>query len=302
MAHEATAESAAVPPRKILLATDLSCRSDRALDRAAMLARQWRAKLIVAHVIESQPIGGDPGWRRPGWLRPDDPVAAMRRRIWDDLAGDAEQLEGVDVRVATGRTADELIGIAEREGCDLIVTGVARNELLGRMIVGNTANQLVRKSRVPVLVVRERVKRPYATIAIPTDFSETSAQALLTATGLFPDAVTRLVHGHDMPRVPFAEGNGREDFSVMERERRAEFLDPLPIDPAVRDAIPLVIQHGDPERVVVEYVRDHRIDLTVVGSHGRGALFDILIGSMTSRLLENVDGDTLIVMDPRARS
>ncbi|MFN5481402.1 MAG: universal stress protein, partial [Brevundimonas sp.] len=40
-------------PRTLLLATDLSSRCDRALDRAASLAARWDARLIVVNVIEA---------------------------------------------------------------------------------------------------------------------------------------------------------------------------------------------------------------------------------------------------------
>lgn len=41
------------PPMRILLATDLSARCDRALDRAAQLAAEWGAELIALKVVES---------------------------------------------------------------------------------------------------------------------------------------------------------------------------------------------------------------------------------------------------------
>ncbi len=40
-------------PRKILLATDLSARSDRAMDRASALMQQFNAELVVVHVLEA---------------------------------------------------------------------------------------------------------------------------------------------------------------------------------------------------------------------------------------------------------
>ena len=74
---------ALTPPQKILLATDLSSRGDRALDRAAQLARQWDAELIVVHALEPQTtsspwpdVDGIPSWRRPP-----DPRAAIERQI-----------------------------------------------------------------------------------------------------------------------------------------------------------------------------------------------------------------------------
>ena len=41
------------PPTRVLLATDLSARCDRALDRAVQLAQQWQAQLVAVNVAES---------------------------------------------------------------------------------------------------------------------------------------------------------------------------------------------------------------------------------------------------------
>lgn len=287
-------------PSRILLATDLSCRCDRALDRAALLAREWGAELLVVHVMAAE--AEDMLDAREGWSRFDrrDAAAVMRRRVAADLAELADDLP-VEVRVTTGDPADRIIEIAEQEGCGLIVTGIARDEQLGRMFVGTTVNRLVRQSHVPVLVVHSRARRSYRTILVATDFSETSRQALVTSVGLFPDAGITLVHGLDLPRATLQYEDPGEDTRALERERRAEFLDAMPIDPSVRDTIGLSIRRGDPERVVADHATEHRADLTVIGSHGRSALFDVVIGSMTKRLLERIQGDMLIVVDPRAR-
>ena len=64
------------PPKKILLATDLSARCDRALDRANQLVADWQAELVVLHVldpaegfIESRHLDDLPRWRRPAERR-----------------------------------------------------------------------------------------------------------------------------------------------------------------------------------------------------------------------------------------
>ncbi len=55
------------PPKRILLATDLSARGDRALDRATQLASLWGAELAVVHALEGPELLDDqgiPSWRR----------------------------------------------------------------------------------------------------------------------------------------------------------------------------------------------------------------------------------------------
>lgn len=42
-----------IPPKKIMLATDLSSRGDRALDRAIQLAKSWKAELLIVHALST---------------------------------------------------------------------------------------------------------------------------------------------------------------------------------------------------------------------------------------------------------
>ena len=68
------------PPETILLATDLSSRCDRALDRAADLAKRWRARLVVLTVLEPDAAGTCPaGGSHPIGRRSPPPSCAV---IW----------------------------------------------------------------------------------------------------------------------------------------------------------------------------------------------------------------------------
>jgi len=62
----------ATRPQRIFMASDLSARCDRALARAALLARAWHSELTVAHVVHAAEVAahdrlsnGAPSWRRP---------------------------------------------------------------------------------------------------------------------------------------------------------------------------------------------------------------------------------------------
>lgn len=62
----------------------------------------------------------------------------------------------------------------------------------------------------------------------------------------------------------------------------------------------LMVEYGDPDRLLYEYVMAKDIDLVAVGSHGRSAVFHALIGSIAQSLTENLPCDVLIVREPRA--
>ncbi|BAV66160.1 universal stress protein [Sphingobium cloacae] len=279
-------------PRRILLATDLSCRCDRALDRAVQLAREWSAELIAATVIEPGPADFlEP--RASSWRRQASPEERMHRRLARDVASVADNIRVV---IETGDPAAKLIEVAERENCDLIVTGIARDETFGRMILGNTASRLVRGAAIPVLVVRDRPAGAYRKIVVATDLSETALQATLAAGVFFPTAALTLFHGYD---IPYAGYLSDRDFAPESHAKADEVRTQLRHESRIGDALyerlDVVVEHGAPEILIGDYVEDNHADLTVVGSRGRGLLFDAFIGSMDKRLSDALEGDLLIV-------
>lgn len=282
------------PPRRILLATDLTCRCDRALDRANQLAGEWGAELVVAHVVE--PARLPRSWlnrSRRRWRAASDPLERMRWRLRRDLAGPPDQMRVV---LEEGEPAERLAAIAAREGCDLIVTGAARYETLGQMIVGSTITRLSRAAPAPVLMVQDRGTRPYRRIAVATDFSEAAFRALLRTGALFPASTLTLFHAYDIPYTGFIADHGFErELQAMEGQVTARVLADARIDPALRARISIEIEHGSPETLLDDFVEDQQIDLVAIGSHGRGAMFDMLIGSTARRLVETLEGDLLIV-------
>jgi nucleotide-binding universal stress UspA family protein len=281
-------------PTRILLATDLTCRCDRALDRASQLAGEWGAELVAAHIVE--PARLPRSWlnrSRRRWRGVADPLERMRWRLRRDLAGSFDRMRLV---LEEGEPAERLVAIAAREGCDLIVTGAARYETLGQMIVGSTITRLVRAAPAPVLMVQDRGTRPYRRIAVATDFSEAAFQALLTTAGLFPAAGLTLFHAYDIPYAGFVPDRAFErELQAMEAQVTARVLGDARIGPALRARVSVEIEHGSPEALLDDFVEDRQIDLVAIGSHGRGAMFDMLIGSTARRLVETLESDLLVV-------
>ena len=167
-------------PRNILLASDLDARSDRALDRAVQLAQAWDARLLVVTVVEPGAGQVDAMALRdpPEWYRGEDPVHAAERHLLEETSALGV---GLSLRVEQGQPGERVLELVDTEACDLVVTGVARHEALGRTMLGSTVDRLARRSPVPVLVVRRRVHAPYRRMVVASDWSSSSEQALRTA-------------------------------------------------------------------------------------------------------------------------
>lgn len=275
----------------LLLATDLSARSDRALDRSLMLARQHGTRLVALHVMEpaSATALAAPAWRR---LAPDHKVLA-EQRLAEDLADAAVPTEAV---VTSGHPVDVILDTAAHFGCQLIVTGIARETTLGRLLLGNTVERLARVARQPVLVVKARPRRPYQDVVIATDFSEGSRQALRAALAVAPGARLTLFHAFAVPAR--ADTMSQDDIAVhchKEAELKAEaFLRDTP-ELAGLPKPNVVLEAGQPEAQLSPFVFQRRCDLVVTGTHGLTGILRTALGSVAEKLLEALTCDVLIV-------
>lgn len=290
-------------PRSILLASDLGPRCDRALDRAIGLARDWDARLVVATVIETSAEEARAMVLRepPDWYRVEDPAHAAERRLLEDVSARGVP---VSLRVERGQADERLLRVAAEEGCGLIVTGVARHEALGRMVLGSTVDRLARRSPVPVLAVRGRANAPYRRMVVASDWSSSAERAFQVAASLFPDAAASVLHGFEVPMAGLLDTARDETIARVRDEAVAEgraFVERC--RPAGgTGSVSLVVERGDPATLLRLYAGQFPVDLAVVGTHGRSALFDVMLGSVARRVLEESPVDTLVVPDPRARA
>lgn len=268
--------------KAILVATDLSARGDRPLDRALMLAQQWRTNLILLHVLEP---GSSKG--------PVTEVREIEQRIADELP---KTRANVEIIVRTGDIAKTIAETARSENCGLIVTGVARYNSIGDIFLGGPVDQLIRTAPVPVLVVKRRPVHPYRNILIATDFSECSLQALNTAAEMFPDSGLFLVHAYHEPYSAWLSSDQvAQDVKAEEQTALTRFLARNAISDAVFDRVNGSIEKGDLGPVLFRKIAATKSDLVVLGTHGRGALSRATLGSNAQHILGWVAQDVLMV-------
>lgn len=277
------------PSANILLATDLSARCDRALERAAQLTKEWQTKLIALNVID---VPNTPD-QMLAWVdnKSDDSVLDIASR---QMARDVSDL-GITVSMQVIRAADTATTIQETASAaasEMIVTGMARNEILGRFLLGSTVSDLSRSVSIPLLIVRNRVHGPYQRILVATDFSEHSRQALRLTSRWFPERMLTVYHAHEAPFSGLS-GKNLEISSNLEQGEFADFIKSsnLPAHTAIKPAIDL----GMLAPALTQYVREHDIELVVIGSNAHRGVIGDFLGSSASALLDWLPCDTLVV-------
>jgi nucleotide-binding universal stress UspA family protein len=142
--------------RTILFGTDFSADSDYAFSLATALARDYHARLLIAHVREVPIVAvGEFGYTPPDG----EDVSEAEERL--TALKPSDQTIEVDYLLAEGSAGTELIRLADDHDCDLIVVGSHGHTGLARLLMGSVAERIVRGAHCPVLVV----KQPLATHA-----------------------------------------------------------------------------------------------------------------------------------------
>lgn len=278
-------------PRRILIATDLSARCDRALDRAVALATAWQSELVAVHALETGEdlLHAFPERNLPSWRRGPEATRVATEHLRRDI--------GVPVAtvVEEAEPARLILDAAASNGCGLIVVAVARDELLGRFALGATVDRLLREAAVPVLVVRQRARRPYGRIVVAADASDASREAVRATAALFPDTGFTVFHAYEAPLsgVLGDPGDYREAFGEVASAALDTMLKGAGLPPG--RPVDVVVERGNPADLIAHYVRAREADLVVMGTQGRGVFLELLLGSTAKSILADIECDALVV-------
>ena len=293
--------------RHIFTAVDLSPPSLQALDRALDLCAATGAHHTVMHALGLDALG--PLRNLIGAQAEDvarKAVARQRSAIEAALQAPGRQrAPAPTVRVEEGLATTVMPAHAAATDADLVVVGSRGESVLRRMVIGSTASRLLRKSRCPVLVVKNPCHQPYRRVLLPMDFSPGSALALRLTCELAPQADLVLLHAFDVPFEGMLQYAGVSQdvipqYRIEARERALQQLREMATAqglPAVR--FTSLVEHGDAVSLITGHQQRLGCDLVVMGKHGTHVTEELLLGSVTKRVLSEGDADVLVVVDKR---
>lgn len=143
------------PFDKILFATDFSEGSEHAFDYAYALARQFKARLILIHVI-NEPVDLR-GFYVPhiSFEKLEQEIEASAEKMMDKFCRTKiKDFDNYESKIVTGIPYDEILKKAEEEKVGLIVLGTHGRSGIDHILFGSTAERVVRKAACPVMTVR----------------------------------------------------------------------------------------------------------------------------------------------------
>jgi len=296
---------------RILFPTDFSQSAEGAEAYASTLAASWGAILTVMSVLEFPP-----------GLNPEYPVnrlylGELMKQATRGLLEVKERVSArgvvVQTRIATGIPSEEVLAAARAEGTDLIVVGTVGKTGVEHVLLGSTAERIIRIASCPVLAVRTERSRPeqggdkqspveLGRLLVPVDFSDCSLDALEYAVIVAQRAKASLTLLHVMEPVSYGLDFSFPHPDKRERQREAikSRLDGLVSSLASAHVkAGYLLRGGLPNDTILEAARTGSADMIVMGTHGRRGLSHALFGSVAESVLRKSHCPVLTVRSPK---
>jgi nucleotide-binding universal stress UspA family protein len=290
--------------QKVLVPLDHSEFAEQALGQAAAIARRSGATIDIVLVHEPLPVEGF------GDAPLNAALLAAEKEYVRSVASELSTDTGVPVTsaVLAGSRVDMICKRVWDVEADLIVMTSHGRTGLSRAWVGSTADGVIRHSTTPVLMLRPVEKkvegraapRPFTHILVPLDGSALAADALASAIALAQctgAAITVLRVVSPVPLITIDVGVPAMypfPMPAMDDAATQLLVDGAKVELAevgrqlrnqgASSVASEVIVAGNVAQVIVDYAKEHGVDVVAMSTHGRGAT-RVFVGSVADKII-----------------
>lgn len=242
---------------------------------------------------------------------PYDPLPITFAELERDAAAEAEplfeqarqRLQGLDVTTRAfggGSPAGILGDLAEREGSEAVAVGSSHRGVVGRALLGSVGRGLLHGAPCPVAVAprgyADRGHDRFGLIAVGYDGTAESKAALGQARALAEAHGAKLrVLTVEAPPVALPGAVGYTPVNPPEPNR---VLDEGVAAAGQRLSVEGRVLHGAPAETLAEACEADDVDLLVTGSRGYGPVTRVLLGSVSTKLIELAPAPVMVVPRP----
>lgn len=269
-----TAQQTVTPPfpetltgfKKILVATDFSPASDRALEHAIALTRTYNSQLYIVHVIPVDLM-----------MAPELSQASRAK-----LSASAEESLKKTFHVGRffkvpyetilreGSLWPTLEALIEQNNIDLLVLGTHGGGSLQKLVIGSSAEQIFRQARIPVLTVGPATREPLyevelKNILFATDFGPTAVKQAARAFSLAEQNRSRLTLMHVIRAGSWEEAESGPEAAIgkLRQLMPSTELHCLPL---------FRVPVGRPAEEILRAAKEIHADLIILGAKSRKGL------------------------------
>jgi len=264
-----------VTVKNILLATDFSDVSKKAVPYAAAIAGKYGSRIYLVHVIPTPPRTAIPVEPLPAQLDRDRLNAELEMKTF--LRGDSLHQIPHETRVEQGPIGEALSELIEQDEIDLLVLGTRGRGGFNKILLGSVAEELFRLACCPVLTVGPAVPahppKEFHRILFATDFGPASLHALPYAISLANESNARLTLLHAVSPAPVLDVGpfwyNSADVIGQQKTAKARSIERLrqliPPDTNLRFDPEFVVAFDFAPDSIVNIAADCKADLIVMG-------------------------------------
>jgi nucleotide-binding universal stress UspA family protein len=311
--------------KRVLIPTDLSEKSNAALETADLFIDSFDCTVDLMHVIPLSKYLGDSFDKIGVPLSMDkDIYPKLIENQRKELSAFAnkhikkKEKRGEYIVTIDRKPSDSILKQIEKGKYDLVLMS-AKGSHVGEFFHGSATDKVIRRSKTPVLTLSEKMKSDKInTIIVPCDFSNHSLAAIPMAFDLAQKFGSKLellnvieMYAHDVHGVEPTTIGIDEDavYGGLKGRLKSFFKDFEEYDFSIEDGdeeyTDFLIHHGDEEESriafktvilksiaahheIIEYGNEHG-DLVVMSTHGRTGLSRMLLGSTTEQVIQHLD-------------
>jgi len=263
----------------LLAPTDGSKFSDSAVKEAINLAKKCKSKLIALWVVQTniELEAGTP------WVI--DKAEKEAREHLESIKNQATK-EGVDCETIVSLSEEPYQAIVDHASLnkvDMIIMGTHSRKGIKRLMMGSVTAKVIGHAPCNILVLPLNAKFECKNILIATDGSQYSEAAVSEAIGIAKRCEISLF-------VISVASSDEEMISAQDAVKKV-------VETAEKDGIRTesIITKGKPYEAIIEAAKQNKVDLIVMGSHGKTGLKRLLMGSETEQVIGHSDSAVLVV-------
>ncbi len=281
----------------LLVGTDLSSRSRRAITCAATVARTSNARIVVAHVINPE------GWR----LVPQDemhPALGHDRRVTEKKLArlmNSEELAGIptDTVIKQGDFRQVLCNIAHEQHADLLVASTHGRKGVSKLLFGSKVEEVCHRAPCPVLLVGPKVTgNQYARferVLFATDLSPLSLGALPLVLSFAAEHGSRLRIVRIVTEDDRSGSGGGTEFILAQTKN--EILPAVTARAGLAHEPEFAVERGGANTAVLRAAGEWKADLIGMGEHRPGTLAVYLPGDLAYDVACDAHCPVLTIVD-----
>lgn len=256
--------------KNILLATDFSPASGRALEYAASLARRYGSAIYLTHIIS---LDGYP-------LMAPEFAASSLQKMHVEAEENLRKLLKSGLLIALpfkaviqeGNLWPSLEEVIKKYEIDLLVVGTRGAGAARKVLIGSGAEEIFRKAKIPVLTVGPSTSTdpPYEVefknILFATDFGKSADREAEYALSLAQEHCSRLRLVHVFPHP---EAYGESVLALEKQNSMAQLRELVPTQTELRCKLDFEVPVGEPVEQILRIAQETKADLIVMGAKPR---------------------------------